>query len=255
MPNKSKNRRKIAKFRDNTYLILNIYAFNHLYCEVAVRILWRDVWKFYDFGDKPYVTLSIINTLIACLPKESEEILHKNGFNITTIPIQKPPLINYASFCKVISVYRIYDMIIFTLKKQQTIISEDLGNWLLQEILKMIMNQISSLKALKCNESDFDILANYSQEYFYGLILDCSFAWSMDSIYGELEDLEELFINWQDRVSQRTFSLIIYISDNIYDTKPKKNINDIKILIEEYMKLYIKFKKFEIKKVPRYKVK
>ncbi|PKY40018.1 hypothetical protein RhiirA4_453315 [Rhizophagus irregularis] len=373
---------------DDKITLYSCLLVNHLCCEVAVRILWRNVWKFYDFGEKPYISLSIINTLIACLPKESEEILHKNGCNIT-IPIQKPPLINYASFCKVISVYKIDDMIILALKKQQSIISEDLRNLLLQEILKMIMNQISSLKALKCNESQsqskdidvlslakihlanlvefkcdsdifsefisqvshnlqsltinfkseisnglldlifsqnnlkianlqyfkdsmfknlqelilyqecsdnhifyqlqdayfsqlkilkiiyknnsydiikfsfpnlkilrtqikkeeeetlklilnncqyleiieypfaynyvfnfYNILANYSQEYFYGLILDYSFAWSvwsMDSLYEDLKDLEEFFINWQDRISQRSLPLIIYIPDDIYD--------------------------------------
>uniref|UniRef100_U9V497 Uncharacterized protein n=1 Tax=Rhizophagus irregularis (strain DAOM 181602 / DAOM 197198 / MUCL 43194) TaxID=747089 RepID=U9V497_RHIID len=90
---------------DDKNTLYSCLLVNSLYCETAVRILWRNVWKFYN-DNKPYISLSIINTLIACLPKESEEILHKNGI-IIAVPIQKPPLFNYASFCKVISIYKI----------------------------------------------------------------------------------------------------------------------------------------------------
>ncbi|UZO04269.1 uncharacterized protein OCT59_024660 [Rhizophagus irregularis] len=58
---------------DDKITLYSCLLVNHLCCEVAVRILWRNVWKFYDFGEKPYISLSIINTLIACLPKESEK--------------------------------------------------------------------------------------------------------------------------------------------------------------------------------------
>src|SRR2546423_1429274 len=63
---------------------------NRLWCEISVRIIvWKDVcdystWKF--------------RTLIACLPKESKEILHKNKIIIQT-QASKPPMFNYASFC------------------------------------------------------------------------------------------------------------------------------------------------------------
>ncbi|EXX55220.1 uncharacterized protein OCT59_028734 [Rhizophagus irregularis] len=460
---------------DDKNTLYSCLLVNHLCCEIAVRILWRDVRKFYDYNDTPHIPISIIYTLIACLPKESEEILHKNGINIT-IPIQKPPLFNYASFCKVISIYRINDMLKYTLEKQQSNISKDLQNLILQEILKMLMNQISSLKALKYNvyishsedidvlsiakihlanlvelkcdsdicsefisqishnlqsltidfkpnisnrlldlifsqnnlkivnlrnfqdynyrifissltkqsliltkltlknckisipfiamfknlqelilnqkngeytfyqlqdahfsqlkilkisiyddDSDvdllinfleingknltefyiyhyhnesinialadfcpnlkilctqikeneeeifklilnnckyleiieyrsgfddlfyfFEILANYSRKYFYGLILEYFAGSSIDAIY---DDLEGFFINWQDRTSQRPLSLIISITDCVYNYSTRSK-NDIKILVKEYMELGIKIQKFEIKKIP-----
>ncbi|PKY48631.1 hypothetical protein RhiirA4_464276 [Rhizophagus irregularis] len=134
---------------DDKNTLYSCLLVNSLCCEIAVRILWRDVWKFCDY-DKKHILLSIINTLIAFLPKESKEFLHKNGI---TIPIQKPPLFNYPSFCKIISTDKIEVMTRRTLEKRQSIISEDLENvkYLSQEILKMFMNQISSLKVLKCN--------------------------------------------------------------------------------------------------------
>ena len=62
---------------------------NRLWCRVAVGILWRDVHNYRPLN---------IRTLIACLPNESKEILHKNGINILA-PTSKPPMFNYASFC------------------------------------------------------------------------------------------------------------------------------------------------------------
>lgn len=63
--------------------------------------------------------------------------------------------------------------------------------------------------------------------------------------------MEEFFTIWQDRKSQRSLSLIIFITKDIdHITKSKiVNMKDLKILIESYMKLGI-IKKFEIKKTP-----
>ncbi|PKY12618.1 hypothetical protein RhiirB3_424314 [Rhizophagus irregularis] len=123
---------------------------NRQCCDIAVRILWRNVWNFQS-NNKPRVSLSIISTLIACLPRESKDHLHKNGISIFT-PTQKPPLYNYASFCKVISINEIDEMVQYILKGQPTTLSRSLNfnKYLLsQEILKMFMNQILSLKSLE----------------------------------------------------------------------------------------------------------
>src|SRR2546421_2218755 len=60
---------------------------NRLWCEVSVRILWREIRNY--------------NTLIACLPNESKEILSKSGV-ASSILASKPPMFNYASFCKIL---------------------------------------------------------------------------------------------------------------------------------------------------------
>src|SRR5215213_796672 len=74
---------------------------NRLWCKISVRILWRNIWSFkypYDYG-----RTAILSTLISCLPNESKELLHKNEIFISTLT-SKPPLFNYPSFCKVLSV-------------------------------------------------------------------------------------------------------------------------------------------------------
>src|ERR1044072_6007748 len=65
---------------------------NRLWCGVSIRILWRSIRNY--------------NTLIACLPNDSKEILSKNGI-ITSMPALRPPMFNYASFCKVLSIYQV----------------------------------------------------------------------------------------------------------------------------------------------------
>src|SRR6266542_6029020 len=117
-----------------------------------VEVLWRNVWNFHNYYNlKPHASSSIISTLVACLPNESKNLLHKNGIFIIT-PTQKSPLFNYASFFKAISIQKFNYMIIYTFKNQRDTL-KDLNNekcllLLSQEILKMFMNQISSLKTL-----------------------------------------------------------------------------------------------------------
>src|SRR5581483_7343199 len=89
---------------------------NHLWCEVSVRILWRDIWSFKcSASHKQRVESAILNTLITCLPSESKELLHKNEI-FTSTPTSKSLRFNYASFCKVLSINDICRMVNGTFK-------------------------------------------------------------------------------------------------------------------------------------------
>src|SRR6266536_2475359 len=87
---------------------------NRLWCKISVRILWRNIWNFNHCSFIPRrplrVERSILSTLIACLPNESRELLYKNNIFIST-PTSKPPLFNYAAFCKVLSISDIYRIV------------------------------------------------------------------------------------------------------------------------------------------------
>src|SRR5215472_3001490 len=74
---------------------------NRLWCKLSVRLLWSDFLCYI----KPN-----FRTLISCLPNESKEILSNNGIVIST-PTSKPPIFNYASFCKVLSITRVHNML------------------------------------------------------------------------------------------------------------------------------------------------
>src|ERR1051325_6431982 len=78
---------------------------NRLWCEISVRILWRNIRNY--------------NTLIACLPNESKENLHKDGI-ITSTSTPRPPMFNYATFCKILSIHQV-DCRIMRLLNQQSI--------------------------------------------------------------------------------------------------------------------------------------
>src|ERR1043165_1796410 len=120
---------------------------NHLWCKSSVRILWKDIW---DFKDSITYSSIILSTLIACLPNDSKELLYKNRIFIST-PTSKPPLFNYVSFCKVLSTHKIGRIIDEGVKNNTFIAKSNLKyeKYLVaREILKMFMNQISSLKKL-----------------------------------------------------------------------------------------------------------
>ncbi|RIA99338.1 hypothetical protein C1645_811577 [Glomus cerebriforme] len=146
---------------DDKITLRSCLLVNRLWCEIAVRILWRNVWNFhYSVQCRSHTPLSIVRTLITCLPDESKNLLYKNGISIIT-PTWKTPIFNYASFCKVLSIYQIGKMIQHALEKQQTNNSRSLNydKYLLsQEILKMFMKEISSLKSLDyCSARSKDV--------------------------------------------------------------------------------------------------
>ena len=123
---------------------------NRLWCKIFVRILWGNLLYFRcEFrADFRYeVSLQILNTLLACLPKESKDLLQENGIFIST---SKPPLFNYASFCKALTIKIIGKMIGYFLidTRRPTLPTNFEFTLLLQEIMKMFMRQIPALKEL-----------------------------------------------------------------------------------------------------------
>src|ERR1044071_7018964 len=66
---------------------------NHLWCEVTVPILWT--------------TIQNHRTLIACLPKESKEILQKNEIILSTLT-SDPPSFNYVSFIRKLYTFQVH---------------------------------------------------------------------------------------------------------------------------------------------------
>ena len=103
---------------------------SRLWCEVSVGILWRSIRNY--------------NTLIACLPKE---ILDENEMINNLILTSKPPMFNYAKFCKVLSIKKVNDGIMEILKNQKSTSPpqnlNDNSHIITEEILKWLMNQVS----------------------------------------------------------------------------------------------------------------
>ncbi|RGB43320.1 hypothetical protein C1646_749888 [Rhizophagus diaphanus] len=145
---------------------------NRLWCRISVEILWRNIWEFEK-----------IRTLIACLPNELKDFLLNNG--VTSISISKPPLFNYASFCKVISIR-------YLLFEDNEILSKNQKNYLItKEILKMFMRQISSLKKMDFSFMEYyDDYACYDDDFYknYNFLNFINFPGAKDC----LKNLSEL---------------------------------------------------------------
>ncbi|CAG8488259.1 1771_t:CDS:1 [Funneliformis mosseae] len=104
---------------------------NWLWCEISVRLLWASIRNF--------------NTLIACLPNKSKEILYRNEIIIST-PTSRHPLFNYVKFVREFSIKEICEGISYLLKNDPSQVFHDSKNIILaQEIFKMFMSQ-NSLK-------------------------------------------------------------------------------------------------------------
>src|SRR6266513_5467579 len=77
-------------FEEDGATLRSCLLVNRLWCEISVRILWRSIRNY--------------STLTACLPNESKETLHRYEIIIPSLSTSKPPMFNYASFCKVLSI-------------------------------------------------------------------------------------------------------------------------------------------------------
>src|SRR5256886_17663078 len=94
---------------DDKVTLRSCLLVNHLWCEVSVRILWRSIRNY--------------NTLIACLPNKSKEILYKEGIITSASTTSNSPMFNYSSFCRVLSVFQVHYNVGQLLKKQQSVSS------------------------------------------------------------------------------------------------------------------------------------
>src|SRR5687767_5307837 len=116
---------------------------NRFWCKIAVRILWKNILNFPNSMYSKPASSSSLNTLVACLPNESKNLLYENGISILT-STPKSPLFNYISFIKALSFSNIKHVVKVTLNNQPS-----KNKYLvIQELLKAFMNQISSLKSL-----------------------------------------------------------------------------------------------------------
>ncbi|RIA81278.1 hypothetical protein C1645_837271 [Glomus cerebriforme] len=121
-----------------------------------------------------YLTSSFLSTLFACLPKGSKDLLFKNRVFIST-PTSKPPLFNYPSFCKVLSIDEICQIISIGLEKTPiTIISKKDESYLvINEVIKIyrvskipnelkelisLQNNLKNLRLSASNEGDWTVI-------------------------------------------------------------------------------------------------
>jgi hypothetical protein len=161
---------EIIEYLDDDIVTLNsCILVDRFWCQVSMRILWRNVWNY---------STSNFNTLIACLPKESKNILDKHKIIIST-PISEPPTFNYATFCKILSVNRVHEKIMKIFNNQRSLSRYKVNKntcIVVKEILNMFMNQTSlkSLTFIQLSNVNYNIYSG-SKDYLKNLTeLTCS---------------------------------------------------------------------------------
>jgi hypothetical protein len=124
---------------------------NRLWCEISVRILWRNIWEFTNIKNsilKQRISNKILNTLITFLSNETKKNLSKNGIKMPKIKT-KTPIFNYPSFCKVISIREIIHIIIINEKFYKTKKNlKEKYSLLTKEIIKIFTKEITTLNNL-----------------------------------------------------------------------------------------------------------
>jgi hypothetical protein len=186
---------------------------NRFWCRLSIRILWRNIW---NFKSQLRVASSILSTLIACLPNESKELLHKNNIFISP-PTPNPPLFNYAEFCNVISTYEVGQIVYSNLKDKLTDYSllVNRRSLVTNEIIKLLTSQISSLKKLT---------------YYRNGIYDINFSFNC---FPGLKDLSELYCG--SNISSDFFYQLCQVCHNLQSIsisiKDSNISNEIKELI------------------------
>lgn len=225
---------EIIEYLNNDRITLHsCLLVNRLWCKISVRIYWREIRN--------------LNTLIACIPDESKEILFKNGITILT---SKPPVFNYASFCKFLSVYEInYKVNKFLTKRHITQHLNESKVIMIKEIYKFLMEHISSLRKIEIMASlnstlfttyhgardclkylsELTCFSNISPKLFYNLSQICHNLQTLRIKFNELisnglaelisvqRNLKHLFIMQSDICVRFTsiFALIENVPNNL----------------------------------------
>ncbi|RIA83780.1 hypothetical protein C1645_833259 [Glomus cerebriforme] len=224
---------EIFEYLDDEKTLYSLLFVNRLCCKISIRILWRNIWNFDYIIYEPLQRKgsAILSTLVACLPDESKKLLLDNGIFIST-PTSKPPLFNYPAFCKVLSINKIRQIIISILGETSntSILNEKDRNYLvINEVIKMFITQISSLKKLIIyNNKTSTIKPNeISFTYFSGAIdcltdlseLHCSsdlpseFFYQLSKICHNLHSLTVILQNWVTNNLKELISLQINLKD------------------------------------------
>src|ERR1043165_2107130 len=125
---------------------------NRLWCEISVRILWSSVWNY--------------DTLVACLPNESKEILYKNKI-ITSTSSSKHPLFNYVAFIRNLEIDNIIKN---TLKNYQSTTPQNLNyqKYIIAQEIYKLFDQIYSLKELHFYSTTVESVPNVTPTLFLG---------------------------------------------------------------------------------------
>ncbi|CAG8479618.1 23816_t:CDS:2 [Cetraspora pellucida] len=141
---------------DDTDSLYSCLLVNKLWCQIVIRILWKNPW---NLNSKPkYNRITswacITRTLISLIPDTSKQILKRNGVEIPPLIVSSQlssPIYNYLGFCKSLSLKEIHRvrrefLDLIPMSNIEKVHKEDLVE---KEIYKLFLERCYSLKYLQ----------------------------------------------------------------------------------------------------------
>ncbi|RIB04934.1 hypothetical protein C2G38_2119585, partial [Gigaspora rosea] len=142
-------------FKDDLKTLHSCLLSNRTCCELIIPILWSNPWKLIQkkksTPEYRLCLISLLSTLLSCLPSESKQLLHKH-VKWTSHRI----FLNYITYCRSLDFNSIWDMI------DVVIAQHPIKNIVGQEICKMIILQSTKITQMIISEMSYSFFNNLS---------------------------------------------------------------------------------------------
>ncbi|KAF0469427.1 hypothetical protein F8M41_025534 [Gigaspora margarita] len=146
-------------FKDDLKTLHSCLLSSRTCCELIIPILWSNPWKLIrkkKFTPEYKISLmSLLSTLLSCLPSESKQLLHDKHVHWTSHRI----FLNYITYCRSLDCHGIWDMLdvvsaqhpLFPFSNSKIHIK----NLVCQEICKMIILQSIKITQMFISEKSY----------------------------------------------------------------------------------------------------
>ncbi|KAF0412720.1 hypothetical protein F8M41_007873 [Gigaspora margarita] len=211
-------------FKDDLKTLHSCLLSNRTCCELIIPILWSNPWKLIpkkkSTPENRISLISLLSTILSCLPSESKQLLHDKHVQWKSHKI----FLNYITYCRSLDFHGIWDMLdvvsaqdpqFFSVSNFKTHIKNLVG----QEICKMIILQSTKITQMIISEMSY---------LFYNLFRDLSLNDSQslshlnDFEYEINEDSNLLTFNNLSNVCKNISNFTIYLR-----IAPNESFNDL----------------------------
>ncbi|CAG8801151.1 44722_t:CDS:2 [Gigaspora margarita] len=220
-------------FKDDLKTLHSCLLSNRTCCELIIPILWSNPWKLIPKKkstlENRISLISLLSTILSCLPSESKQLLHEKHVQWKSHKI----FLNYITYCRSLDFHGIWDMLdVVSAQDPQFSVSNfktHIKNLVGQEICKMIILQSTKITQM--------IIAEMSY-LFYNLFRDLSLNDSQslshlnDFEYEINEDSNLLTFNNLSNVCKNisNFTICLRIAPNESFNDLIKSQNSIKFM-------------------------
>ncbi|CAG8548948.1 23278_t:CDS:1 [Dentiscutata erythropus] len=243
-------------FKDDLKTLHSCLLSNRTCCELIIPILWADPWKLI-LKKKPtseckFSFISLLSTLLSCLPFESKRLLHENN----VYPTSQATFFNYAIYCRSLNFDGIWDML-SAQHRPFGILNIDIKTLVGQEICKMIIirsTKITQILISKVSYSFFDLFQNlllnntsslsHLIEFEYHVTTDSNIP-TFYNLFKVCKNISTLTINLKTTPSKsfieliRSQSAIKFMNITFKYDPPNKFINSLLLHANILTHLYI----------------